>query len=38
MARAFLERWSALLAAEAASLLDASTLAAEQAAIAAYLD
>ena len=38
VATASLERWSALLAAEAGSLLDASTLATEQAAIAAYLD
>ena len=37
-ASASLERWSALLAAEAGSLLDASTLATEQAAIAAYFD
>ncbi len=38
VATASLERWSALLAAEAGSLLDASTLATEQAAIAAYLE
>ncbi len=38
VASASLERWSALLAADAGSLLDASTLATEQAAIAAYLD
>ena len=37
VASASLERWSALLAAEAGSLLDASTLATEKAAIAAYL-
>ena len=37
-ATASLERSSALLAAEAGSLLDASTLATEQAAIAAYFD
>ena len=38
VASASLERWSALLAADAGSLLDASTLAAEKAAIAAYFD
>ena len=36
VASASLERWSALLAAEAGSLLDASTLTTEKAAIAAY--
>lgn len=36
VASASLEKWSALLAADAGSLLDASTLAAEKAAIAAY--
>ena len=38
VATASLERWSALLASKAGSLVDASTLATEQAAIAAYLD
>jgi hypothetical protein len=36
VASASLERWSALLAADAGSLLDAATLASEKAAIAAY--
>ena len=38
VASASLEQWSALLAADAGSLLDASTLATEQATIAAYFD
>ena len=37
VATASLEKWSALLAADAGALLDASTLATEKAAIAAYV-